>query len=178
MYLSEPFPHFVDDYLAYLHEVLPSQAALDGVHQHDDLLEDLSRSAVDTHLRTLAGFGRRLQQIETATLQPVEQIEHAIVAANIEARIHDLETVRTWERSPQLYADVVGASLAGQALFGHAPEPERARRIVRRELSSRQAPDPERIEVARRHGTYEGAAGFPGRTRRIRGRLRPWSFRP
>ena len=130
MYLSEPFPHFVDDYLAYLHEVLPSQAALDGVHQHDDLLEDLSRSAVDTHLRTLAGFGRRLQQIETATLQPVEQIEHAIVAANIEARIHDLETVRTWERSPQLYADVVGASLAGQALFGHAPEPERARRIV------------------------------------------------
>ena len=47
MYASEPFPHFVDDYLAYLYEVAPSQASLDGVHLHDDLLEDLSRSAID-----------------------------------------------------------------------------------------------------------------------------------
>jgi hypothetical protein len=30
MYPSEPFPHFVDDYLAYLHEVFPTQATLDG----------------------------------------------------------------------------------------------------------------------------------------------------
>lgn len=154
MYLSEPFPHFVDDYLAYLHEALPSQAALDGVHQHDDLLEDLSRSAVDTHLRTLAGFGRRLQQIETAGLRPVEQIEHSIVAANIEARIHDLETVRSWERSPHLYADAIGASLAGQALFRHAPEPERARRIVSK---LRQVP---RLVDAARENIRESAGIF------------------
>ena len=32
MYPSEPFPHFVDDYLVYLHEALPSYAGLDGVH--------------------------------------------------------------------------------------------------------------------------------------------------
>ena len=60
MYPSEPFPHFVDDYLAYLYEVQPSQATLDGVHLHDDLLEDLSRSAIDAHVRALSGFGRRL----------------------------------------------------------------------------------------------------------------------
>ena len=154
MYLSEPFPHFVDDYLAYLHEVLPSQAALDGVHQHDDLLEDLSRSAVDTHLRTLAGFGRRLQQIDTAGLQPIEQVEHSIVAANIEARIHELETVRSWERSPQLYADALGSSLAGQALFGHAPEPERARRVVSK---LRQVP---RLVEAARDNVRESAGIF------------------
>ena len=47
MYPSEPFPHFVDDYLAYLYEVHPTQASLDGVHLHDDLLEDLSRAAID-----------------------------------------------------------------------------------------------------------------------------------
>ena len=44
MYPSEPFPHFVDDYLTYLHEVLPSQASLDGVHLHDDLLEDFEQA--------------------------------------------------------------------------------------------------------------------------------------
>ena len=58
MYPSEPFPHFVDDYLAYLYEVLPTQASLDGVHLHDDLLEDLSRAAIDANVRALSGFSR------------------------------------------------------------------------------------------------------------------------
>ena len=130
MYPSEPFPHFVDDYLAYLHEVSPTQATLDGTHLHDDLLEDLSRSGIDAHVRTLSGFGRRLHQIEVGALPPTERIEHPIVAANIEARMFDHEEVRTCERSPQLYADLLGTSLAGQALFAYAPEADRARRIV------------------------------------------------
>ena len=64
MHQSEPFPHLVDDYLAYLYEVLPSQAGLDGVHIHDDLLDDLSKQAIESHVRALAGFARRLQQID------------------------------------------------------------------------------------------------------------------
>jgi uncharacterized protein (DUF885 family) len=130
MHPSEPFPHFVDDYLAYLYEVLPSQASLDGVHLHDDLLEDFGRPAIDAHTRALAGFGRRLQQIDPALLPNAEKVEHAIVASNVDARLHELETVRTWERNPQLYADALGTSLASQALFSYAPESERARRIV------------------------------------------------
>src|SRR5258706_8776205 len=130
MYPSEPFPHFVDDYLAYLHEVFPTQSTLDGTHLYDDLLEDLSRTGVDAHVRALSGFGRRLHQIDAATLPRVERIEHPIVASNIEARMFDFEGVRTWERNPQFYADIIGTSLAGQALFAYAPEADRARRIV------------------------------------------------
>src|SRR5215216_2304877 len=130
MYPSEPFPHFVDDYLTYLYEVLPTQASLDGVHLHDDLLEDLSRPAIDAHVRALSGFGRRLHQIDSAQLPSSEQIDHRIVASNVEARMYELETVRTWDRNPQIYADVLGTSLAGQALFSYAPEADRARRIV------------------------------------------------
>jgi uncharacterized protein (DUF885 family) len=137
MHPSEPFPHFVDDYLAYLYEALPSQASLDGVHLHDDLLEDFSRPAIEAHTRALAGFGRRLQQIDPALLPRTEQVEHAVVASNIDARMHELETVRTWERNPQVYADALGTSLASQALFAYAPEAERARRIVSK---LRQAP--------------------------------------
>ena len=42
----------------------------------------------------------------------------------------ELEEVRTWERNPQFYADLLASSLAGQALFTHAPAPERARRVL------------------------------------------------
>src|SRR5687767_5543821 len=130
MYPSEPFPHFVDDYLAYLYEVLPTQACLDGVHLHDDLLEDLSRSAIDADVRALSGFGRRLHQIDASALSPVEQVEHRIVGSNIESRMYELETIRTWDRNPQVYSDALGMSLAAQALFAYSPEAERARRVV------------------------------------------------
>ena len=130
MYPSEPFPHFVDDYLAYLYEVLPTQASLDGVHLHDDLLEDLSRPAIDADIRALSGFGRRLHQIDSSVLPAVEQVEHRIVGANIESRMYELEAIRTWDRNPQIYSDALGMSLAGQALFSYSPEPERARRVV------------------------------------------------
>ena len=130
MYPSEPFPHFVDDYLAYLYEVHPTQASLDGVHLHDDLLEDLSRPAIDADIRALSGFGRRLNQIDASALSPVEQVEHRIVGSNIESRMYELEAIRTWDRNPQVYSDALGMSLAGQALFSYSPEAERARRVV------------------------------------------------
>ena len=81
-----------------------------------------SRPGIEAHTRALAGFGRRLQQIDPALLPHAEKVEHAIVASNIDARMHELETVRTWERNPQLYADALGTSLASQALFSYAPE--------------------------------------------------------
>ena len=137
MHPSEPFPHFVEDYLAHLHEFLPGQASGDGVHLHDDLLENFSRPAVEVHVRALAGFGRRLQHIDAAVLQPSERIDRRILAANIESRMHELETLRGWLRTPRLYADALGTSLAGQALSAYAPEVERARRVVSK---LRQAP--------------------------------------
>jgi uncharacterized protein (DUF885 family) len=137
MYSSEPLPHFVDDYLRYLQEVHPTVAALDGTHTHDDLLEDLSRSAIEADVRTLAGFSRRLNEIDQAGLTTVERIEHPILASHIRARMFDIEEIRTWERSPQLYGDVLASSLAAQALFAYAPETERARRVLSK---LRQAP--------------------------------------
>ena len=71
MHAAEPLPHFVDDYLSFLYEVHPTGATMDGVHVHDDLIEDYRRSAIDTHVSALAGFGRRLDSI------PVDQLPHA-----------------------------------------------------------------------------------------------------
>jgi uncharacterized protein (DUF885 family) len=127
---SEPFNHFVDDYLAYLHEVHPTSATLDGVHTHDDLLEDLSRQGIEQDTRALAGFARRLQDINANDLTPVERAEQPMVASNIQARMFDLERTRSWERNPQLYADTICSSIAGQVVFAHAPLPERARRVL------------------------------------------------
>jgi hypothetical protein len=126
---SEPLPHFVDDYLSLLHERHPTAATFDGVHTHDDLLEDFGRAATDAHIRELNDFARRLAAIDPAGLTPLERLEQPVIEANIASRLFDLETVRTRERNPQHYVDVVATSLAGQVLFDYAPAAERARRV-------------------------------------------------
>jgi uncharacterized protein DUF885 len=129
MYSSEPLPHFVDDYLSCLHERHPTAATFDGVHTHDDLLDDFSRAATDAHVRELNDFARRLAAIDPAGLSATERLEQPVIASNIASRLYDLETVRPRERNPQHYADVVATSLAGQVLFDYAPAAERARRV-------------------------------------------------
>jgi uncharacterized protein (DUF885 family) len=130
MHAAEPLPHFVDDYLSFLYEVHPTGATMDGVHVHDDLLEDYRRTAIDTHASALAGFARRLDGIPVEQLGAKEQIEHQIVSSNIRARQFELEAVRSWERDPHFYADTLASSLAAQAIFTYAPETERARRVL------------------------------------------------
>ena len=130
MYSAEPLPHFVDEYLAWLHEIHPTNATFDGVHLHDDLLEDLSRAGIDGQIRALGGFARRLAAIDPARLTEVERLERPALDANIRSRLFELESVRTWERNPQHYGDLLSTSIAGQILFDYAPLPERARRVL------------------------------------------------
>jgi hypothetical protein len=137
MHAAEPLPHFVGDYLGHLYEAYPSSATMDGVHVHDDLVEDYRRPAIDSHLGALAGFARRLDGIPLSSLTPEEQVDHAIVGANIRSRMFEFEDVRSWERSPHYYADTLAGSLAAQAIFNYAAETDRARRVLSK---LRQAP--------------------------------------
>jgi uncharacterized protein (DUF885 family) len=130
MIASEPLPHFIDDLLGYLHETHPTHATLDGVHTHDDLLEDLSRQGMEGEARALAGYLRRLDEINRDGLTSLERLEHRMITSHVKARMFEIEDVRTWEKNPQYYSDIIASSLAGQALFSHAPAPERARRVL------------------------------------------------
>jgi hypothetical protein len=165
---SEPFHHFVDDYLAYLHEVHPTGATLDGVHTYDDHIEDFSRNAIEQHTRALAGFSRRLQDINLSDLTAVEKAEQPMVAANIHARMFELEQIRSWERNPHFYADTLCSSLAAQVVFTHAPLPERARRVLSKlrqtarvvQAARDNVKDPPGIFVKVGLETFRGALNF------------------
>src|SRR5437870_9717952 len=130
MIASEPLPHFVDDLLGYLHETHPTHATLDGVHTHDDLLEDVSRQAIESEAHALSGYLRRLDEINRDGLTAIEKLEHRMLIEHLQGRMFELEVVRTWERNPQFYSDLLASSLAGQTLFSHAPAAERARRVL------------------------------------------------
>ena len=129
-YTSEPLHHFVDDFLGYLYETNPTSAAFDGFHKHDDHVEDLSRGAIERQVQDLAGFARRLAAIRDGSLTGLERIERPMLKASINARIHELEAVRTWERHPGYYAELLATTLASQTLFAYASPTDRARRVL------------------------------------------------
>ena len=127
--MSEPLSHFIDQYLDYVYEIQPTEAAADGVHLHDDLLEDLSRSAIDSRIREFGGWSRRLDGIKPGGLTSEERLDRRMLGDCIRSRLYALEEVRDWERNPLVYAEVLANSLATQVLFAYADLPERARRI-------------------------------------------------
>ena len=133
----ETVPHFVDDYLGYLYEQRPTAATFDGVHAHDDHVEDFSRASIDRQLRELGGFARRLAGIRVDALSADDRLDHAMVDADIRARLLEFERTRNHERNPQLYADTLATTLASQVVFDYAPAEERGRRLVSK---LRQAP--------------------------------------
>ena len=111
MNVSEPLPHFVDHLLGYLYETHPTHANFDGVHTHDDLLENLSRHGIDSDVHALAGYLRRLEDIRPEGLNATERLEHRMLADCLRSRMFELEVVRTWEKNPQYYADIVASSV-------------------------------------------------------------------
>jgi hypothetical protein len=185
--LVRTLPHFVDDYLQYLQETRPTCAALDGVHSHDALLEDLSRQAIDADLRALSGFGRRLADIDPSGLTEIERAEHPVLKDHIRARMFELEEVRSWERNPHIYADTIASSLATQALFSFAPPGARQAvlsklrqvpRLIKRDntrtrpaSSSRSASRPSTAPCAIEHDMPRASRGGHLHRWAIRGRL-------
>ena len=130
MYSAEPLPHFVDEYLAYLYEVHPTNATFDGVHLHDDLLEDLGRQAIDGQVRALGGFARRLAAIDPARLTDTERLERPGARGQ-----HPRAAVRA-RRGPDLGEEPAALrrrswrpASPGRSLFDYAPLAERARRV-------------------------------------------------
>ena len=168
MYTTEPLSHFVDEYLDFLHDRAPTAACDDGVHLHDDRLEDLSRSAIEQETRELGGFARRLDRISTRSLTAEEQLERRMLGDDIRGRLFELEEIRPWERDPQHYAHLLATSLAGQTLFDYAPVEERARRVVSKlrqtprllETAEANVPDPPGIFIKTGAETFDGVAAF------------------
>src|SRR5918993_1573506 len=132
MYSAEPLPHFVDEYLAYLHEVHPTSATFDGVHLHDDLLEDYGRQAVDGQIRDLCALARRLvsklrqvPRLVQAARDNIKDPPGIFVKVGLESmrgtqRFIDEDLPRAFSRLDDLHilADLADASTEASAAIG------------------------------------------------------------
>jgi uncharacterized protein (DUF885 family) len=118
---SEEFARLVGDYLSDLHSRHPAQAAASGIHTWDANLDDLSHQAISAEVAALKKFQAQLEKISPVALELSDVMDYQIIASNMKSRLLELEQIKSYERNPQVYSDVISNGLLLLAMFDFAP---------------------------------------------------------
>ncbi len=127
------FPKLVNDYLLDLHARHPALAAASGLHAWDGRLEDFSNAAISNEIAALKSFQEKLGKIPPLELPLADLFDYQILAMHIKSRLLELEEVKSYERNPQIYNDVISTGLLQIAMFEYAPLDSRLRHAIAKE---------------------------------------------
>lgn len=127
------FPGFVNDYLQDLHARHPASAASSGIHTWDSQLEDYSSAALGSEIAAIKTFQSRLQKIPSLELSMSDTLDYQIISYNMNARLLELEQIKSYERNPNIYNDPISNGLLQLAMFEYAPADFRLRQVIAKE---------------------------------------------
>ena len=125
------FATFVDSYLDEFARRHPSIAAGNGIHVHDDLLEDFSAAAIAAEIAKLKEQRAFLStKIDTAALTADERVDRRILLGIIDGWLLEQETLKNWQRNPMQYAAALTDGVHDLMTMESAPAPVRMRNII------------------------------------------------
>lgn len=132
---STPSAHlasFVDDYFNAAFEFEPSFGTGVGLHQYDGQLEDRSRARYEARIVELNQLKARLASLDRSLFNPDDEIDSVALEADINASLHNLQVMRTWETNPMGYAGLPGGAIDSLIKRNFAPPAERLRSVIAR----------------------------------------------
>jgi hypothetical protein len=97
---QSPIDRFFDEYYFPYN---PTTATSSGIHKYDGKLEDYSKAGNATRIASLKKFER-----EISKLPP--DADRDLVLSYIHASLLELETIRMWEKNPDLYSSGISSS--------------------------------------------------------------------
>jgi uncharacterized protein (DUF885 family) len=123
-----------DEYLdqAYF-KFSPTSGTAAGLHQYDPQLEDYSRSGIDRQIAVLRNFQKRIASVDPHLLNEIAAGDRDILLSNIRGTLLELETIRPWEKNPDIYSSGVTNSIYVIMSRRFASPDERLRSAVARE---------------------------------------------
>jgi uncharacterized protein (DUF885 family) len=124
----------VDEYFeqAYF-KFNPTAGTSAGLHQYDPVLEEYSRAAVDRQIHTLHLFEERVAAFDVTSLDETEAADQQLVLSNILGTLLTLETIRPWEKNPDIYSSGISESAFTIMSRRFASPNDRLRSLVARE---------------------------------------------
>lgn len=127
---SADFAAFVDRYLDGFARRHPSIAGGNGIHEHDDLLEDFSAPAIALEIAELKRARGELNGFDGTRLTPDQKVDQRILGGIIDGWLLEQETLQNWKRNPMLYASSLADGVHNLMTMENAPAPARMRRVI------------------------------------------------
>ena len=104
---SGDFAGFVDRYLDDFARRHPSIAAGNGIHTHDDRLDDFTAAGIRAEIAALERDRTRLAAFDSAALTPDERVDRRILDGIIDGWLLEQKTLENWRRNPMIYASAL-----------------------------------------------------------------------
>lgn len=130
---SSPPQKLVDEYFDLYFQFQPSAGTAAGFHQYDSKLEDFSKAARDREVQAWRAFQPKLASALSGKLPQADALDLKFLEGRIQARLLDLETIRSWENDPDPYASDPAYSLFLIMKRDYAPAEERLRAVIERQ---------------------------------------------
>jgi uncharacterized protein (DUF885 family) len=111
----------------------PAAATALGLHQYDAKLDDYSRAGVDREVADLNRFEAKFSAIQASQLDLTSQGDLAMLLGNIHSSLLSLNTLRPWEKDPDIYSSGIANSAFVLMERTFASPDDRLRSLVARE---------------------------------------------
>jgi len=110
----------------YYFPFTPTAATSAGIHKYDGQLENYSKAGVDARVAKLKQFEAEFAKLPSAP-------DRDLVLSNIRGGLLEYQTVRNWERNPDIYSSGITGSAFTIMSRTFAPPEARLRSLIERE---------------------------------------------
>ncbi|MDX9856277.1 MAG: DUF885 domain-containing protein [candidate division Zixibacteria bacterium] len=110
----------------------PVKATQMGIHTYDARLADYSSKSIRAQISRLKDHHKSLRRFNSSNLDSHELINFRLLESNLNIALLDLDKIRWYERSPQMYVDQAVDGVYSLVLSQHAPLSNRLFSIVER----------------------------------------------
>ena len=143
--IQQQFQHLSDEYFDKVYfPNQPTTGTLTGYHQYDGQLEDYARQKIDRWIADLVYFESRVETIPAAGLDETTRGDREMVLSNIRTTLLTLDTLRPWEKNPDMYSGGISNGAFSLMERKFASPDERLRSLIAREKLM-----PSRLDQAR-----------------------------
>jgi uncharacterized protein (DUF885 family) len=101
----QTFNFLADQYFSeiYFHYA-PTIGTQNGLHQYDTQLEDYSATNIQKEIAALHTYEKKVEAIDPSALDASIAADRQILLNNIRSQLLTLETIRPWEKNPDIYS--------------------------------------------------------------------------
>jgi uncharacterized protein (DUF885 family) len=101
----QTFNFLADQYFSdvYFH-FAPTAGTSAGLHQYDTQLEDYTAANIQKEIAALHAYEKKVDAIDPSALDAAIAADRLILLYNIRSQLLTLETIRPWEKNPDIYS--------------------------------------------------------------------------